>query len=418
MNIKRNKTLLSWPVATLILLMAANVHAQVSLTLPGTLLGLQEDDNVLQNGTYLEPFLEKLRLLKNGERKQVNIIHIGDSHIQADYMTEVVRKNLQQYFGNAGRGLIVPARVAGTNEPGNFSSYSTFAWNSKRLVHTAKPLPIGIGGITLQTDNPQANFLVNMKDPMWDYRFNSVSFFYLHDKESFSLSIRDSSLNELGKVEMEDPGTKDDFYKMPLSSTMNYMFVQVLKEHENQNHATLFGLNLENGNPGILYHAIGVNGAKYEHYNAANLFAKQTALLQPDLFIISLGTNESIEYPRINPSFFSHITLLMESLAKNNPEAKFILVTPPDAFIKKTRVNPGIELIRSQILKYAVENGFAFWDMYKVNGGKNSASAWKANGMLRPDGVHFSKDGYAFQGNLLFEAIMKSYNQYVSDRHP
>jgi lysophospholipase L1-like esterase len=398
--------------------MVCNAYAQVSLTLPGTLLGIKEEDNVLQNSAYLDPFLEKLRQLKNGERKQVNIIHIGDSHIQADYMTEVVRKNLQQYFGNAGRGLIVPARVAGTNEPGNFSSYSTFAWNSKRIVHTAKPIPIGIGGITLQTDNPQANFHVNMKDPLWDYTFNSVSFFYLHDKESFSLSVRDSSLNELGKIVTEESKASEDFYKMPLSSSMNYMFVQVLKENENQNHATLFGLNLENGNPGILYHAIGVNGAKYEHYNAANLFAKQTALLQPDLFIISLGTNESIEYPRINAAFFSQITLLIESLAKNNPEAKFILVTPPDAFIKKTRVNPGIELIRSQILKYAVENGFAFWDMYKVNGGKSSASRWKANGMLRPDGVHFSKDGYAFQGNLLFESIMKSYNQYVSDRHP
>jgi lysophospholipase L1-like esterase len=410
--------LLSWSATTLILLMVGNAYAQASFTLPGTLLGIQEEDNVLQNSSYLDPFLEKLRLVKHGERKKINIIHIGDSHIQADYMTEVVRKNLQQYFGNAGRGLIVPARVAGTNEPGNFSSYSTFAWNSKRIVHTAKSLPIGIGGITLQTDNPEANFLVNMKDPLWDYKFNSVSFFYLHDQRSFSLSVRDSSLNELGKVATEEPKTNVDFYKMPLSSSMNYMYVQVLKENENQNHATLFGLNLENGNPGILYHAIGVNGAKYEHYNAANLFAKQTALLQPDLFIISLGTNESIEYPRINPAFFSQITLLIESLAKNNPEAKFILVTPPDAFIKKTRVNPGIELIRSQILKYAVENGFAFWDMYKVNGGKSSASRWKDNGMLRPDGVHFTKDGYAFQGNLLFEAIMKSYNQYVSDRHP
>lgn len=398
--------------------MVGNAYAQSSLTLPGTLLGIQEEENVLQNGAYLDPFFEKLRLLKNEGHRNINIIHIGDSHIQADYMTEVVRKNLQQYFGNAGRGLIVPARVAGTNEPGNFRSYSTYAWNSKRIVHTAKPLPIGIGGITLQTDNPEANFLVNMKDPLWDYKFNSVSFFYLHDKRSFSLSVRDSALNELGKVVNGEPKTNQDFYKLPLNSSMNYMFVQVLKENENQNHATLFGLNLENGNPGILYHAIGVNGAKYEHYNAANLFAKQTALLQPDLFIISLGTNESIDYPRISNTFFSQITLLIESLARNNPEAKFILVTPPDAFIKKTRVNPGIELIRTQILKYAVENGFAFWDMYKVNGGKSSASRWKANGMLRPDGVHFTKDGYAFQGNLLFEAIMKSYNQYVSDRHP
>ena len=199
---------------------------------------------------------------------------------------------------------------------------------------------------------------------------------------------------------------------------MNQLVVQVQKESESQRQATLFGLNLENGNSGLLYHAIGVNGAKYEHYNAASLFAPQTSFLKPDLFIISLGTNESIDYPTVSPAFLSQMTKLIESLATNNPNAKFILVTPPDAFIRKDHVNPGIEQIRAQILKYAVENGIAFWDMYKVNGGTSSAGEWRSKGMLRPDGVHFTKEGYAFQGDLLFHAIMKGYHSYVANRHP
>lgn len=379
---------------------------------------IREEDNALQNISYLDAFFEKLVNLKNGQPANVNVIHIGDSHIQADYMTEVVRKNLQLEFGNAGRGLIVPARVAGTNEPGNFRSFSTYAWNSKRLVHTTKPMPIGIGGITLYTDNPAANFSISLSDPAYDYRFKTVSFFYLHDKSSFTLSVRDSAFTELGKTSIEGSMPGPDFFKLQLPAPMNQLVVQVQKEDELQRHTTLFGLNLENGNSGLLYHAIGVNGAKYEHYNAASHFAPQTSLLKPDLFIISLGTNESIEYPRINTNFSSQITKLIESLTATNPDAKFILVTPPDAFIRKDRVNPGIEQIRSQILKYAVENGIAFWDMYKVNGGSSSAAEWRAKGMLRPDGVHFTKEGYAFQGNLLFQAIMKGYQAYVANRHP
>jgi lysophospholipase L1-like esterase len=379
---------------------------------------IREDDNVLQNSSYLDPFFEKLLNLKNAKPGIVNIIHIGDSHIQADYMTEVVRKNLQLEFGNAGRGLIVPARVAGTNEPNNFHSYSTYAWDSKRLVHTTKPMPVGIGGITLYTDNPAANFSVSLSDPAYDYRFNAVSFFYLHDKSSFTLSVRDSAFTEVGKTRIDDSTPSQNYFKLQLPTAMNQLVVQVQKENASQHQATLFGLNLENGSSGLLYHAIGVNGAKFEHYNAASLFAPQTSFLKPDLFIISLGTNESIDYPRVSPAFLSQMTKLIESLAANNPNAKFILVTPPDAFIRKDHVNPGIEQIRAQILKYAVENGMAFWDMYKVNGGTSSAGEWRSKGMLRPDGVHFTKEGYAFQGDLLFQAIMKGYYSYVANRHP
>ena len=177
-------------------------------------------------------------------------------------------------------------------------------------------------------------------------------------------------------------------------------------------------MSFENGRPGVLYHAIGVNGARFEHYNKATMFAQQTALLKPDLVIISLGTNESVQYPNIERGFLEQIQALVNGIRTYNPDAAFLLVTPPDAFLKKVKVNPGIEVVRRKILEYAVENGIAFWDMYRVNGGVGSAMKWKESGLLRPDGLHFTRDGYALQGRLLFEAIMKSYNRYVADRYP
>ena len=66
--------------------------------------------------------------------------------------------------------------------------------------------------------------------------------------------------------------------------------------------APLYALNgvvLESNNPGIIYHNIGVNGAKYSDYNKYPLFFDQLKALQPDLIIVSLGTNES--YGKIAP---------------------------------------------------------------------------------------------------------------------
>ncbi len=374
-------------------------------------------ENVVNNFSHLQPFYEKLYALKAGNTDQVNIIHIGDSHIQADFLTEVVRKQLQLMFGNAGRGLVVPGRVAGTNEPLNFVTHSTTKWNSKRIIHPAKPLPIGIGGITINTQEAGASFDLRMNDQTTDYSFNTVTLFYEQGRQNYGIAVRDSLFRELAVFPSD--GTLDQgFATVTLPSYYRKINFQTLRQRDDQSQANLFGLSLENGKPGVLYHSIGVNGAKYEHYNSSDAFARQTKILRPDLIIISLGTNESVEYPNIRKTFSSEISRLVTSLQAVNPDAVFLLITPPDSFLRKVKTNPGIETIRMQIIEYAVENGIAFWDMFKVNGGKNSAAQWKMKGYLRPDGIHFSRDGYAYQGKLLFDAIMRGYDEYVSNRHP
>jgi lysophospholipase L1-like esterase len=400
-----------------ITLSAFQMYAQPRVKLLKTYTLIKEEENVIENASHLDDFFEKLYQLESTGKNRINIIHIGDSHIQADFLTEVIRRNFQSDFGNAGRGLIVPAKVAGTNEPFNFKTSSRHLWNAKRCVYPYQPLPIGIGGITIQTDEPGAKFDLQMKDPLYDYTFNTLTLFFQKDAHSFNFSIQDSTLQQLALI-TNKPDSFLNYSRVTLPSFFTKISIEAVQQDEDQRHATLFGLSLENGRHGILYHAIGVNGAKYLHYNAATHFAEQTQVLKPDVFVISLGTNESVEYPYLDKELYQRITKLVQTLSEYNPNVKFILTTPPDAFRKKNKPNPGIEVVREQILQFAVENGLAFWDMYKVNGGKSSATEWRTEGLLRPDGIHFSKEGYAYQGDMLYQAIMKSYRQYVPYRHP
>lgn len=373
--------------------------------------------NVIQNSAHLEDFFEHLYQQKTLNDRVINIVHIGDSHIQADYLTSVVRRNFQTYFGNAGRGLIVPLRVAGTNEPPNFISRSNVKWLSKRCVHPNEPLPIGIGGITIETNDPGANLEIYMNDLWHDYTSQRLSVFYLKDPSSFSFIVKDTLGNELGSMDTT-MSPFESFSEIKLKSPASAFIMEMRRNSAVQNHATIFGLHLTNEKNGVMYHAIGVNGAKYEHYNAARFFTRQTAALMPEVFIISLGTNEAVNFPYLDKNLTKHIDQLIASLRSANPLAKFILVTPPNAFRRKVKPNPGINMVREVILQYAVENGYAFYDMYKAMGGETAANSWKAAGLIRPDGVHFTKEGYEYQGNLLFSAIMRSYNEFVPLRHP
>ncbi len=381
--------------------------------------GLENDaDNVIHNAWHLDDFFESLYQLKLTNDRKINIVHVGDSHIQADYLTNIVRRNFQQHFGNAGRGLIVPLRVAGTNEPGNFKTVSNRIWKSKRCVFPDQPLPIGIGGVTIQTNQADANLEIFMNDLWSDYSFNTLLLFYTKDVNSFDFSIQDTAGKELGIMNSLSQQSGKNFSKISWEKSINAVAIQAVKANPDQNRAIIFGAVMENSRNGILYHTIGVNGAKFMHYHAAGQFVEQTAALNPDVFIISLGTNEAIDYPYLDKNFPSHIDKLVSALRNSNPIAKFILVTPQNVYQRKNKPNPGIMMIREQIIQYAVENGLAFYDMYRALGGENSAKAWSENTLLRSDGIHLTKDGYEYQGNLFYHALLKGYNLYVPNRHP
>ena len=381
--------------------------------------GLEIDaDNVIHNAGHLEPFFESLYQLQFSGDRKINIVHIGDSHIQADYMTAVIRRNFQTHFGNAGRGLIVPLRVAQTNEPNNFKTSSNVVWKSKRCVFPDQPLPIGIGGVTIETSNAQAALDIYMNDLWQDYSFNALTLFYQRDVKSFDFSVREPGGRELATISAFQPDSGNQAAKVSWDRPVNAVSIQSLKSNPDQTRAIIYGAIVENSANGVLYHTVGVNGAKFRHYNQAKYFAEQTAAMNTDLFIISLGTNESIEYPYLDKKLPSEIDQLLASLKENNPHAVFILVTPQDVFRKKNKPNPGILEVRDVIIQYAVENGLAFYDMYRAMGGENSAQSWTENSLLSRDGIHLTKDGYEYEGNLFFHALMKSYNYYVPNRHP
>src|SRR6188768_187436 len=55
-------------------------------------------EDKIYNAKVLESIFRKLNENDNQKSQKINIVHIGDSHIQGDLMTNAIRKNLQQRF--------------------------------------------------------------------------------------------------------------------------------------------------------------------------------------------------------------------------------------------------------------------------------------------------------------------------------
>lgn len=374
-------------------------------------------ENYIHNESTLSNTFEKLFQQRLNNNKIINILHIGDSHLQADFITSIIRTTFQACFGNAGRGLVVPLRVARTNEPFNYLSSSPYYWQSKRCVFPDQPLPIGIGGVTISNDS--VNSFINLKtfdsQPL-SYSFNMLTFFYLKDSSSFDFNIKDSIGDEIGYINSFSDSDNPNVNTISLPGSTNQISIHAIKTNENQNHAVIFGISLMNGKNGVLYNTIGVNGAQFKHYSKSKYFCEQSKVLAPDLIIISLGTNEAND-PKFNEdSFYREIETLIVNLKIQNPYSEFLLTTPAASYYKKNKFNPRMSLVAATLICFAKDNNIAYWDLQSATGGKNSANSWKKFNLLRPDGVHYTQDGYKLQGNLFCKAFFNAYNNYVSDR--
>lgn len=363
---------------------------------------------------HLNPFYEKLEKLRKEKNRVVSVVHIGDSHIQADWMTGRLRKNFQNYFGHAGRGLIVPARAAKSNESASIFTSSAGTWETKKVISSDQSLYPGIGGITFHTSDSSAALNIELKDSAdFSVKNQKLSLIYRKDPLSYFIELKDKSARALAWIgpytREEDPETSTVFPEGIFSG----FTIQVKKTQSFQERFTLYGIILENGQPGILYHTIGVNGAKFKHFAGAAELHRQTKKLSPDLVIISLGTNDAGEFPSQDPARTEHILNLIEGIRKLNPETSFLLTTVPGHFRNANKKHPGVEQVNSAIAAAAASKNLAVFDLYEAGGGKNAASRWAKRGLIQADGIHFTKEGYELQGDMLFQALIHSFNRYA-----
>ena len=372
--------------------------------------------DTLINAKQLTPFFNKLLKLENGDTNQVSILHIGDSHIQADFLTREVRKNLQQRFGNAGRGLVFPLRVAGTNEPADYRSSSNVGWQVARINSQANNPEPGISGASIRSDEGGAYIdLTTFNHDDLDYAFDQVTLIHTKDSLQYDCRFTDMPL-KFGFLMSARPNVPDEittWVKFP--NQTNYIRIQAEQTEASQNSISINGVILKNSLPGILYHSVGINGAHFSDYNNSPLFFKQLKVIQPDLVIISLGTNEGANLKITEDEMAASVTAMIQGIRNLDPQTCILITTPADDYFRKKYKNPYLETVQRSLQKTAALQNVACWDLYGIAGGYGSSVEWRKAGMLQRDGVHFNKKGYALQGELLYKAIIDSYLKYAAD---
>ncbi len=327
-----------------------------------------------------------------------SLLHIGDSHIASGFWSDRFRELMQKCFGSAGRGLVLPFGNSSLSTNRDYSIISPQKWTSVKLTQPrSSSVDFGVGGYLFRTASSTVTFDVSSEEP-----FDRVRVFCHSEAPRFE--VADSVAAEICC-----PDTTAECMTIVLKKSVNKVQLKG-RTVEGFRRPIYYGMSLESGNSGVLYHAVGVIGAAMEHYNHNPEILAAAKNLEPNLVIVSLGTNESFGKNFTWDYFHHHITEMVESIRSAAPQAAIIFTTPMEN-CRRSRgryvVNKNARLASEVLKNYAGEFGYAVWDWYEISGGAGTSKSWVSRGLMQSDRIHLTSEGYRLQAELLFSALIR-----------
>lgn len=355
------------------------------------------------------------RLFMQGEG-QVNVVHIGGSHIQADMWSNHVRHRLQHTAPGvrAARGFIFPFTLAKTNNPYWYNPEATGTWTTARNVTRADTSTLGLAGISVTTRDTLSRLKVSFRGEAYaPYTFNQVRVLHSVDSSFIVEAWHPDSTVRIERTFDPEEGLTTFRYDRHLDT----LRLRFRRTDPTQTHLTLHGILLDTDDPGFVYHAIGVNGASTRSYLRCQLFTAHLAQVRPDLVVFSIGVNDAHDADFSPTAFKRNYKALIDRVRQAAPDAAIVLTTNTDSYYKRRVVNRNGLAVRQVMLELAQEQGVAVWDLYTTMGGPGSIAKWEQAGLAQKDRIHFNRAGYTLLADLQVAALMEAYGAYL-EKHP
>ena len=358
----------------------------------------------------LEGFFNKLDQAIFDFEGKVNVVHIGGSHVQGGMLSHTLRMHLGQLAPelNVERGFFFPHRLANTNMPRNIYIRKMGKWEGCRNSIPKNNCPWGFSGIDAITYDKDAGFILqSFMENEKPYRFNELRIF----EHMASSTMQPFSQPPPDSIVIDTvAGVRRWFFNEMIDSiVVHFDSVQGDPQY------ILQGLQMVRPESGLVYHALGVNGAATKSFLRSENFVAQGKYVEPDLVIFGLGINDAYKpdnawFPE---EYGARYDTLVHWFREINPDCEFIFMTNNDSYYKRRTPNEHALDVVEQMKQLSKRHNAAVWDLFGVMGGLNSIAIWEEHRLAKADKIHFTSAGYRLNSDLLFWAIWEEYEKHL-----
>jgi lysophospholipase L1-like esterase len=365
-------------------------------------------------GQALAPLYAALARAEHGEG-QARLLFYGASHTASDLYTDLMRRRLQQRFGEAGPGFVMPAKPWRWYRHGGFAYEPSHNWKPVRVLAAApKPDSYGLAGVALDAGGER--FAVAAMTAQAHAELNGqVSRFELYyqlqpDGGRLAVFVDGQRVRSLstaaGKVQAAYAEflVEDGVHRFELRS-------------QGDGPVRVFGVAAERAVPGVVLDTLGIPGSRAAYQLQWNdpLYREHLARRSPDLVALAYGTNEAGDDDVPIESYSASLRAVLVRIREVVPKAACLLIGPSDRPLKLDdgtfAVRPRVAAINEAQRSLAQAYGCAFFDTLAFMGGPLSMTRWVAAvpALGAPDYVHFTRRGYELMAEALLAALLSGY---------
>jgi len=339
----------------------------------------------------------------------VTVLHYGDSPTTADLITGDVRSQLQERFGDAGRGYTLIAKPwAWYGHRG--VEISDHGWKIRHGVGLMREGIYGLGGAAFEGQSGAWS-----KFRLTESQQSAVNVEYLAKPGggTFAVEADDSQLAE----QTTDSGTQSALslhVELPPGT-------KIVSIRPTSGNVTLFGADFRRGTTGLLYDSLGLNGATTSvvaRVLQPAIWKQELDHAAPALVVINYGSNESSFGAFVHKQYAGELRLAIQRVRANAPEASILIMSPMDRGersgldeIQTMATIPEIVAIQRQV---AAETHVAFFDTYDAMGGDGTMARWYAASprLVTADLLHPTPQGATIVATLFVEQLGLGYNRW------
>ena len=367
----------------------------------------------IENVKKLKRFFKKLDQLEETKTGVVRVVHLGDSHIAADYITRTIRDRLQERFGDGGRGFVVIDQRA----PYGGRRLKRAGWRRERVVDRGGGgKPYGFSGQSLTSARRGASVKYVLKP-----NDNELGVYYHANRDGAGVKVY-AERELIGQFNTKRKRARSLVARMEipehrLGGATPPTYLNLVASGPG---VRLVGLSFESLQSGVIYDSIGPVGADanvYLNFEKRSLRSHLKAV-RPDLVVLMVGGNDALmvrQGKRTLKEVRTHHIKLIKALKSFVPGADCLLFGPMDAGQRYPNGKIGTKAFLTEVRdlqqQLAKKMGCGFWDTQKSMGGNGSFGRWLAAGIMNEDMVHPRSKGGDLVGHLFAGALLDAYFQ-------
>jgi lysophospholipase L1-like esterase len=376
------------------------------------------------DSTVLYPFFSTLRSLP-GSGQLIRILHYGDSQIEDDRITSLLRNKLQSRFGGSGAGLVPAAQLypygfsMRQDNSDNWYRYIGFGKLDTTIRHRRYGALASFCSFTphdLGSPRDTAEAWIKFSTSPYGYQntrsFKQCRVFYSRNQEPF-----------LSELYINDQLHDADFF--PATNRLQVVRWQfdnppgnLMLKFKGQSSPEIYGIALD-GTSGIAVDNIplrGCSGLFFTKFDET-LLAEMYRELNVRLFILQFGGNFVPAGLSNYSGYEAWFSSQLKRIRKLCPDAAILVIGVADMSVKNKSyytTDPNVEKVRDALRSAAFKSGAAFWDMYKAMGGRNSMPSWvfAEPPLASGDFVHFNARGAKTIAQMFYNAFILEYHRF------